>query len=504
MSVELPAIIPLRDPWPKETMQQWSSLAARARRITNRVADVITGDRRDELARLLRDGDLDAVRMRLADGAYVVAIAMLWSEPDGELRDSISPELLDLIRDHHSRIPRLARAELISTFFVRFDALGDGAEGETTTRMAFDALAELLAREADSPDVRALFDREAPERLAAKLLDAGVEIQGAIRDLGLARYRGGRFLELLDNELYLERLRRIPLGDDAPVLEEVRDERVYRAPHRFGRMLGHQALEILIDRVGDEAPTPRWRDLVLEIAGDPRQTHGEQYATWWSVLGAERAAVVAAWVARTETEVFLEYLREVARSDEAMDRLFPPRKHLLEGLLRSGIVRRSRLILAPDVQRQLRAVLPPGSISVSARLLGGASRMRAMIYLDCGDFHLIEGSHNTRLFLYMGVPAAKLINPQVRSFEYEELTKHIPDQFARRWRAHRNAPLAGVEDVWHQGLWQRKVVEFVRARGIDVDPRSVMDANAYRTLVLRNEIPPLSNVRLEPLRVEEQ
>lgn len=503
MTIQLPALLPLREAWAPDVPAQWRELTVHARSLSGRATDLIVGDRRHVLAGLLRSGDAAGVRHLLADAAYVTALASLWSEPEGEFEATVSTDLLDAMRERHSRVSRLARGHLLTVFFMRFDRLDDGLED--SARRPLDALADLLAR--DSPLYgdfdSTTFARDAPEQLASIILDAEVDVASEVKRRGLARYRGGRFLDLLDHALYLERLRRIPFGEPAHVLDELRDAAVHRAPHRFGRMLGHAALEILIDRAGADAPGREWAEFVLTIAGDPRMTHSESYAEWWSVLGAERAATVTAWIARGEIEIFLEYLREIARRDEAMNRQFPPRKHLLEGLVRAGVVRRSRLILAPDVRVALRAALPKGGMDASAELRGGGNRMRAIIYLDCGDFHLIEGSHNTRLFLYMGVPSPRIIDPRTRSFEYDSLTKDIPERFESIWRATGSRYVTGVEDVWHQGIWQRRVVDFLRLRGIDIDPALLMDANSYRKLVFRGEITGLRRTRVEPLTIEE-
>lgn len=510
MSPRLPAMIPIEDAWSDSSLADWRRLADHAHALGERSSGIVLGNAREELRALLRAGDLAAVEARMASPAQVSALTALWGEPDGEFAGTISRWLLASIAARHPRLPRLAHANLLRLYFARFDELecidrsprentdGDAGSG---ARSVFDALLDLVRRgpalQGDPPGES--FGRQGPENLAAIIAsDAGSPADSPILR-NLARFRGGRFIDLLDNCVFLERVRALEPGASGAVLEELRDAALYCAPHRHGRLLGHAVLELMIDRAQLISPGELWRDFVLHIAGDPRLAHTARFEKWWRPLGPGRIAAVTAWLAQADVEAFLGVLGDIADSDEAMSRQFPRRKVFLEGLIRAGTVRRSRLILAEEVRGQVRRRYVAGQAPDSALLFGGGNRMRAMIYLDCGDFHLIEGSHNTKLFLSLGQPSPELTNSRVSSFTYDELTKDVRDRFRRRWAMLRPDSPAGAEEILHQGRWSGRAVVFLRTRGIGVDPQLLMGSADYRDLVYRGEIPRLSTKRIIPL-----
>ncbi len=84
---------------------------------------------------------------------------------------------------------------------------------------------------------------------------------------------------------YLETLRNLPLGAADPVLDELLKPSVAKAPFEGTRRIGHVALEILIDRAGQE-PGDVWQNLILNLAGDPRiSSTAANYREWWQPLG---------------------------------------------------------------------------------------------------------------------------------------------------------------------------------------------------------------------------
>ncbi len=383
---------------------------------------------------------------------------------------------------------------LFRVYFMRFDELDD-LPADQGGAAILDTLGALLANQAALRSRSPLAgtraprtERDGPFALAQAIRQGGADPARAIAAAGLASYEGGRYLELVRQHLFLEELRTLPLGAEQPVLGEIRNPATHRKPHLRGRMLGHAALEILIDRADHSYPGDAWRDAVLDVAGDPRLTYHESYATWWPVLGSEREDRVASWLARADLQIFLDVLARYSEEAgiQGMSRMLPPRKRMLEGLIDLGIVRRSRLYVGDDVRRFARQA----SLAASANLTGSQYSQRALLYLDCGEFHIIEGSHNTQLWTYLDVPSSRIIDPTRRRFYYEELTSELASGFVRRWQATMGtAQGTGHLGIRHAGLWQAKFLEFLAHHGIAVNPEALLSRADYQQLRQRHGLP---------------
>ena len=195
--------------------------------------------------------------------------------------------------------------------------------------------------------------------------------------------------------LFLDQLRSIPVGENAPVIAELVQPMVNLAPHVRGQLLGHAALEILLDRA-DTFPGDVWRDAVVEVAGDPRLNYSDTYRRWWPTLGADAEERVMSWLAIADLSAFLGLLTAFAENDPAMKRMLSSRRKLLDGLVTEGVVRRSRLFLGEDVRRFVHRLGLQQRRWDFAKLR--QPREKALLF-DV-DFHLIEGSHNTRLWAF--------------------------------------------------------------------------------------------------------
>src|SRR5690554_8060104 len=99
-------------------------------------------------------------------------------------------------------------------------------------------------------------------------------------------------------------------------------------------MLGHAALEILIDRAASGLVSQAWQNTILTIAGDSRVPRtSSDYQRWWPILGEDRQAVVRGWFSRFDLRLFVEVLEQSASGETDIERMFRPRKKSMEGLL---------------------------------------------------------------------------------------------------------------------------------------------------------------------------
>ncbi|MGI6877837.1 EH signature domain-containing protein [Microbacterium sp. gxy059] len=509
MSVDfVPPVAHISPDWEEETIRSWAGLSTRAGGRATHVTQALIGDRADELRRLFAAGRCHEARALIRDKRYVIALASIWGRAGmDDSERGLSAALVGDLRQMR-RMPAVALPMLAQVFLERFDGL-DAVEplfGEERRGQLLDELSELLAQHETTPGRALLWSREGPRRFASAIWDEAIAPGEAIRRARLEAARGGRFMDALDDELYLEELRRLPFGHEGPALARLRERETIDAPHA-GRLLGHAALEILIDRARetDQDPGEVWRDAVLAVAGDPRLRHSDAHAIWWQPLGRDRIDEVIAWMARTDLRAFLEALREYAETSghESMRRLYPPRQTLLEGLLeREGIVRRSRLIVGSRVREEMKSKLPTSMHASLANLQGNGKRDSALIYLDCGAFHLIEGTHNMPLHVYLGTPSRRIIASTERRFVYESVTKDMPEDFAERWEAARpDAATAGHSEISHRGFWQERLLRFLAEAGIRIASQLVLTTEDY--VRLRNHgIPVVRSERVDPLPLE--
>lgn len=478
--------------WTEQSDADWQRLredAAAARRRAG--AGAALHSAAEALRPLLLAGNTDAVHARLTSRTHARALAWLWCETDGDCRDTISVSFLAAITAAHPTPSILLTHQLETAYLERFDDLDDLAGESSDAPTIRQSLAGLLrtawSQTGARPflEIEALCADDAPRRVATALHDSGNPVPEEIRRWSLDGHDGGRFLELVRQHVFLDRLRDLPLGADEPVLTEVEDPANHRAPHLRGRLLGHAALTILIDRA-ETYPGERWRDVVLAIAGDPRRTDLPSHREWWRVLGSERTERVMSWMARADLSAFLDALQHFAEdeNEDGMRRMLPPRQRFLEGLVDIGMVRRSRLFLGRDVRSYAARTTPVSRRWDSARLTNPSMSTRALLYLDCGDFHLIEGSHNTKLWVYPQLPSTRITDPLVRQFAYDDLTKGLAHAYRLRHGA--DAPYLATA---HQGLWQHKPLEFLAEHGIAVNAESVLSTADYQTLRARFGLP---------------
>lgn len=475
-----PVDVPLPAAWDRHADEDWTRLRQGAEALFERAfVGVPVLDEVDRIRALLTRDARDEVLAALTTGKGAGALSWLWCETEGEWRDSIAGDFVEAIDINHPRPSRLIVDRLERTYFERYDALEALGDGVMTR------IAQILARgwrqlaRFDDERRAVLTGQGAPQRVAAHIRDAGVNTVEGLRDWGLHAHEGGRFVELVRQFVFLDRLRQLEIGANDPVLDELRDPVVYEAPHVRGQTVGHAALSILIDRA-ETYPGELWRDLVIDIAGDPRLTHTAQHRKWWPVLGPAAQERVIGWLARADLHAFLTLLTDFAQEDVAMKRMLSARRRMLEGLLDEGMVRRTRLFLGEEVRAYVRRHGAADRRWDSALLK--QQREKALLYLDCGHFHLIEGSHNTKLWVYLSRPGDRIIAPQEKVFSYQELTSDLADVYEVRRRKELGDEYPGPwhKGIVHNGMWQRNLIEFLGEHRIRLNPEAILEPGDYR------------------------
>lgn len=397
----------------------------------------------------------------------------------------VNDELLTGLLRPKSPMSRLALIQLIRAYFTYFDELTGEAGLASVSRLISQQLSGLalpggaseLAVYAENSGI--LFSADGPANLVGYARERDSDLDGVIDRLALKPFSGGRFLSLCRYQYYIETLRAIPVGDDHYVLAEVVKPIVANSPFSGGRQLGHEVLSILIDRSEGHGLSQAWQNVILTIAGDPRvPKSSEKYQRWWTLLGEQRISLIRGWLSRFDLKLFLDVLAQSAKDSRnyEMDRMFPPRKRFLEGLLEEGVIQESRLFLTSSAEHTLRRNVEGEELPSFANVKGGQA---SVIYLKLkGGAHLVEGTHSFSIRVMNKLPEKSGIgNYSMRSFHSRSLGAGLGQQYLAEYGDYKNL----LEQRHHPELgWQNAVIRHLAMLGVSVDAHALILPDQYR------------------------
>jgi hypothetical protein len=310
-------------------------------------------------------------------------------------------------------------------------------------------------------------------------------LEDALFKFGLKGFDSGRYADVCRAHYYIEKLHEIDEQEWSPVFDELLHHDVSKAPYgNHGKRIGHAALEVLIDRVMEASEA--WQDFMLSLAGDPRvSSRVKSYREWWAPLGEQRVEKVRGWFAKQDLRLFLQALEQYGETTDnaELKRMFPARKTFLEGLFRLKMIKNTRLMLGSKAEYSVRKILK-NELKVNYIKLDGQLSDKAVIYLDCGDFYLIEGSHSFKLWVYLAPPSHKHLSYEVASLSHFDLTNMVPKAYKKE-----NPSLEYTSIVHSPSTWQNKVFEFLAENGISLDVEALLSKEDYRRYVARFGLP---------------
>lgn len=474
-------------PWPPMKLQIWKALAAKVEATGQRVGQ---GNAFEQMLETLRAHiDKASIPRELFQkrlGAR--ALSWLWLHDHHEDKKVFSSKWLTaLFEGQQPRVSRLTLLQLLSLYFKYFDRFDDhGLFRETLEKHLLielqkphhnrrsgsrsgDPLTELKKR----PELLRL---DGPARLAQRCMSEHRDLATELQALGLREIINGRYGDVCRAQFYLQRLRSIPEGEHDPVLDEILKPEVHLAPFEEKKTIGLATLEILIDRSSNQA-SECWQGFILKLAGDPRlPSNSIRYQQWWRPLGEERIRKVRAWLSRLDLRLFLQavelYGKRSGKAD--LQRMFPARKRFMEGLLDLHLVRSSRLFLGRSVRQDILLSLDEKALATGIATLADRTDT-AVIYLDCGEFHLIEGSRSFKLWAYMAKPAIWLDNLHIKNATFHQLTSKLRDEYLR------DDPKRPYIDIVHRPYtWQNTLFTFLGQQGISLDIEKLLSPEDYR------------------------
>ncbi|HBP6668268.1 EH signature domain-containing protein [Pseudomonas aeruginosa] len=500
--MNLPPIDNRPGDWSPAVIEGWVRLVEKANRMKAKVGG---SDAFERMLARFRDmassGRFDGLKELLGRRLGARALTWLWLHDEVIGSRLFNERMLDALIEHQQpRLSRLTMIQLIQLYFRHFDRLDERdkqVESSLRGRLELHLLDQLqrlpARRQALGTDPLATLNREGewlltldgPLILAKTVREQGSELAKTFEAFGLSGFDVGRYGDICRAHFYLEVLRQLQPGEWDEVLDELLKPSVSKAPYEGDKRIGHVALEIMIDRAGDE-PGNVWQDFILSLAGDPRiASSAQNFREWWKPLGEERISKVRGWLSKEDLRLFLQAVEQYgieSRNDD-LQRMFPARKRFLEGLFKLKLIRNTRLLLGARAKHSVKRILGT-EVKTSFASMDGQMSDKAVIYLDCGDFHLVEGSHSFKIWVYLAAPGESLRTYERNNFSHFDLINTIPATYEKLY------PGLPYDAFVHTPYtWQNKVFAFLADNGIEVDVEQLLSREDYQLQLRRFGIP---------------
>jgi len=485
-------------------LERWTVLAKKAATMETEAGNNDAFERMLAVLRgMANSGRFDGLPELLRRRITARALSWLWLNDEVIGSRLLNTRLLAALLDaQQPRLTRMTLQQLAQLYFRRFDRL-DEKEGvrellERSLLQQLDLIppSKIQTSRADplvtlKREGHWLLGLDGPRHLAERVRQGGRELGETFMELGLHGFDDGRYGDICRAHFYLETLRHLPPGESDPVLDELLKPAVAKAPFEGARRIGHVALEILIDRAGQEAGEV-WQNFILNLAGDPRiSSSAVNFREWWQPLGEERIQKVRGWLSKEDLRLFLQAVEQygLETANTEMQRMFPARKRFLEGLFKLKLIRNTRLLLGGKAQQSVKRILGK-DVKTSFARMDGQMTDKAVIYLDCGDFHLVEGSHSFKIWVYLAAPGDALRAYERNTFSHYDLTTTVPGTYKKLY------PGLPYDAFVHTPYtWQNKVFTFLAENGIAIDVEQLLSPEDYRLQLRKFGIPAVSAKR---------
>ncbi len=493
--------------WDSQLIERWTALESKAAEMSEAAGSNDAFESAvAELRNMASTGQFGNLLARLKRRIVARALTWLWLNDTDFASKMLNPSLLNTLeKAQEPRFTRMTLQQLAQLYFRRFDLLDTKYEvREPLERILVQQLEKIPRLKIQSTwidplvtlkrETSWLLNLDGPAMLARRVQEEGRELGETFQELGLQGFDDGRYGDVCRTHFYLDTLRNLPIGASDPVFSELLKPLVHMAPFEGTRRIGHAALEILIDRTLQDI-SDAWQDFIISLAGDPRiASSARNYREWWQPLGEERIQKVRAWLSKEDLRLFLRALEQYGfeSGNDELQRMFPARKTFLEGLFRLKLIRSTRLLLGDRARQAVKKILDK-DVNTSFASMDGQMNDKAVIYLDCGDFHLIEGSHSFKIWVYFATPSESLRTYEQNHFSHADLTKAIPSEYKKTY------PRLPFDSFVHSpNTWQNNVFNFLANNGIELDVEQLLSPQDYRYELSRFGLPVVNrNIRLD-------
>lgn len=439
--------------------------------------------RREELQRATTEENIGTL---LAKPAYIRPLLDLWQH-DAHFRKRIqpSPFLLGRItalvqQTRHLRLGRLAFRECLHLFFTHYSTLTYQRELGNFLQYQFSCY--------QSNEL--MFGLEKLQEKCSQVLTQQGHIAFATEAaitrysiVDLAKYYGiavnTSFIQASQQIYYIEALKKLRPNENTAsaeqLLTEMQRDEVANARYNEDKRLGHEVLRILIDILheSDQVPNELWMNTLLGVGGDPRMQ--KNAVEWWNYLDDHYTNCMYSWLSAVDIKLFLKIWKEFAEQDgdKNLQRMYPPREKFLKGLIKQkNLVRSSRLFVGSKGMQRINA-LPKNQRPHISRIQGRDDL--AIVYLNLGNGHLVEGSHSFSLAIMDKLPHASPFATTKESYSNNELiSPNLKKQYEKEF-GNTGFFLRRV----HNGSWQQDAHIMLNRLGLRIPYDDLVDRATY-------------------------
>ncbi|MEQ3657532.1 MAG: EH signature domain-containing protein [Glaciecola sp.] len=317
-----------------------------------------------------------------------------------------------------------------------------------------------------------------PSFLAKQAITKVTTFDKQVSNWKLNGYASGDFIKRAQSIYFVEQLQNIPVNQPHELLEEISKETVANSRYDANELIGHVALRILIDRAPESSIHESWQNAVIAIAGDPRvpKSHS-RFIKWWSQLSQQQNKKVQSWLSKLDLKLFLEALEDYSKSsrDADMMRMFPSRKHFLEGMHEAGTIVHTKLYLSKKAENYILGHYKEEHIPDYSIVEDGD---RSIIYAELTKGHMIEGSHNCQIWFYKDLhESAPVVQFGKQRLRYDELTGRM----SRKMQARGYGVFEHFTHVSSETYkWQQKSVDALKRMGVKIKASDVLSKEDYK------------------------
>lgn len=323
---------------------------------------------------------------------------------------------------------------------------------------------------------------DGPTFLAKQAITREITFERQMQQWKLDTYASGDFVKRAQSVYFVEQLKKIPANEPHALLEEVSKKSVSNNRYDSNDLIGHIALRIIIDRAPTQNVHEDWQNAVIAIAGDPRVPKSHpRFSKWWSQLTPAQSKKVRGWLSKLDLKLFLEALEDYSKSsrDEDMMRMFPSRKHFLEGMHEAGTIVHTKLYLSKKADWYIRQNYKPEHVPDYSIVEDGD---RSIIYAELSRGHMIEGSHNCQIWFYENLhESAPVLQFGAHRVGYRALTIGLSEKMEKYG-------CKAYDNFVHTPAnfsWQRRSVRVLKNMGVNIKASDVLsgdDYNKYKRL----------------------
>lgn len=387
-------------------------------------------------------------------------------------RIEINSEILDRVSTVIPKGSNLFNENLFQFFLSDFDSI---KEPDVVGRwLHTERKRKSLSRAGEEK----ILHSDGPTYIAKQAIERDVNFAQQVSHWGLNEYSSGDFLKRAQSVYFVEQLKSIPVNEPHDLLEEVSKPNVANSRYDSEDLIGHVALRILIDRAPTHNVHESWQNAVIAIAGDPRVPKGHpRYSKWWSQLNQQQSKKVQSWLSKLDLKLFLEALEDYSKSsrDSDMMRMFPSRKHFLEGMHEADTIVHTKLYLSKKADRYIRLNYKAEHVPDYSIVEDGE---RSIIYAELTRGHMIEGSHNCQIWFYKNLhESAPVLEFGTQRIKYEDLTGRLN-------RRMYSLGCSAFDHFAHSSSetykWQQKSVNTLKQMGVKIKASDVLSEEDYK------------------------